>query len=165
MQMTGSAAESGNERRKRKLFGSMPLWCDMLLCVGITFSCSMFSFESTIDEAFMKYVRVIAGVLMLLNWFRTIYMSGREHKIGAVIFAVLYWTVPTAVSLISDAYSAYGTSFYSYGEIGRVLTAYPFSNAAGFIGTAEWPFDIAMAVLLTIVYKLAPLFVKTSDDE
>ena len=125
---------------------------DMLICFGITFACSMFGFDSYIDNKIMLPIRCIASFLMMMNWLWAAYSSGKHRRGGFVLFTGVYWLVPAAASFFIGAGNPDDTVSVIIGEIANILVFYPFSFFSRAFNINEWIFCALMVCIVTAMY-------------
>lgn len=126
---------------------------NMLLCGGITVASSILGMDGLFSESAMLPLRTAAFVLMLVNWLLSAHLAGRRAKYSFAVFSLCYWIIPTVVFIACSFSVSNAAAVSVIGEMGGILTIYPFSFAAKATGLPEWFFSAVLLIAVLAVYK------------
>lgn len=128
---------------------------DMILCAGITAACSVLGFDGLFTDKAMLPLRIIAIILLIINWICASFYSGKSGKKSFGIFIIIYWIIPTVIYIFSD-FSAKSSEFLDAVEsLCKLLTILPFAFISEILGLPEWFFACVTLILSAAVFKFS----------
>lgn len=137
---------------------------NMVLCGGITVASSILGMDGLFSEGAMLPLRAAALVLMLVNWLLSAYLAGRKGHWGFAVFSLCYWIIPTVVFIACGFSVSTAAAVSVIGEMGAILTIYPFSFAAKAAGLPEWFFSAVILIASLAVYKFTHSCYRANSD-
>ena len=154
MELNEKYEDTPEKTEKRGFFGNMSFGAgSMVLCVGITAASSLLGMDGLFSEGAMVPLRTAALILMLVNWFFSAYLGGRDGRSIFPVFALCYWIVPTTVYIACGFSVSNAAAVSVIGEFGGMLAIYPFGFAARATGLPEWFFSALMLIAVLAIYK------------
>lgn len=154
MELNDKIENISEEPEKKGFFDSISFGAgNMVLCAGITAASSLLGMDGLFSEGAMLPLRGAALILMLVNWLFSAYLGGRDRRTVFAVYSLCYWIVPTVIHIACGFSVSKAAAVPIIGELGGMLTIYPFSFAAGATGLPEWFFSAVMLIAVLAVYK------------
>ena len=120
MELNEKYEDTPEKTEKKGFFGNMSFGAgSMVLCVGITAAASLLGMEGLFSEGAMVPLRTAALILMLVNWFFSAYLGGRDGRSIFPAFALCYWIVPTTVHIACGFSVSNSAAVSVIGELGE----------------------------------------------
>lgn len=157
--MNEKIEDASEETPKKGFFDNIRFGAgNMVLCAGITAASSLLGMDGLFSEGAMLPLRTAALLLMLVNWLFSAYLGGRDGRSIFAVFSLCYWIVPTVIYISCGFSVSNAAAVPLIGELGGMLTIYPFSFAARAVGLPEWFFSAVMLIAVLAVYKFTKSF-------
>ncbi|MGN1416431.1 MAG: hypothetical protein ACI4XF_06285 [Oscillospiraceae bacterium] len=154
MELNDKIEDVSEETGKKGFFDNISFGAgNMVLCAGITAASSLLGMDGLFSEGSMLPLRTAALLLMLVNWLFSAYLGGRGGRSICAVFSLCYWIVPTVIYIACSFSVSNAAAVSVIGELGGMLTIYPFSFAARATGLPEWFFSAVMLIAVLAVYK------------
>lgn len=128
---------------------------DMILCAGITAVCSVLGFDGLFTNNAMLPLRVIALVLLILNWICASFYSGKSGRKSFGVFIFVYWIIPTVIYITSEFSAKSGKVLEVAGSLCKLLTVLPFAFVSETLGLPEWFFACVILIVSAAVFKFS----------
>ncbi|MGN0692849.1 MAG: hypothetical protein ACI4K7_10915 [Oscillospiraceae bacterium] len=154
MELNDRIEDVSEENEKKGFFDNIHFGAgNMVLCAGISAASSLLGMDGLFSEGTMLPLRAAALILMLVNWLFSAYLGGKDGRAVFAVFSLCYWIVPTVIYIACGFSVSNAAAVPLIGELGGMLTIYPFSFAARATGLPEWFFSAVMLIAVLAVHK------------
>ncbi len=125
---------------------------NILICVAVALAGTFYFYEYFYGEKIHSVACLFITAAIAVTWIICSVCSGRDGKIGFMIFAFLYWSVPYVYILwydTRDNLHDYNKWLAMSNKIAKALIINPFDEAAKRTGTSA--FTLASVLLLSVM--------------
>lgn len=139
---------------------------NIIVCVGTALTGTFYFYEYRCGEELRSVIGMTVSVLIAVIWMICAATSGRDEKIGFVIFSFLYWSVPYIYTLwyeSRDNLMDYNKWLSMSNRAAVAVLTNPFSAAAEKFGTSPVILAAILLILVMLAY-ISGLLVKRRYD-
>ena len=139
---------------------------NIFICLAAALAGTFYFYEYYYGARIHNILCVLITVVLAAVWLVCSALSGKEKKIGFIIFAFLYWSIPYVYTLwysSRDNLHDYNKWLAMSNRIAKALLCNPFDTAAEKTGTTSVVYAAVLLVLVMAVYVAAFLIREKYD--